>query len=354
MDSNRFSMAEVFKLRAAGFAAIYRESPIGAAALAPVERMLAFLLEQCEPFPAFLLDRCSRVLGSNRAGLAVFAPFLAEWNAVRPARARITAGAVGVAGPAQGNRVKMTHRPWVLDGDALARRFKIPRVVIVNDLAAAASGIDLLGPQDFLTIQPGKPGAGQPRVVLGLGTGLGVAYLITREGPSFPKRGNQGPSLVLPGEGGHVGFSPASAEQERVWRSLMADRGRVEAEDVASGRGIANVYRALTGTEAQTGWIVTQAIEHRDPQCVLALEVFSECLGNIAGDHALAVMARGGIFLAGGVTARIAPSIDKARFRAAFRAKGLMSSLLTRIPVRAVTNERLALLGAARIATRAV
>ena len=151
-----------------------------------------------------------------------------------------------------------------------------------------------------------------------------------------------------------MGFSPASSEQVRVWRALMAERGRVEAEDVASGRGIANLYRALTGSDAETAWIATQAIEHGDPQCVLALDIFSECLGNIAGDHALAVMARGGVLLAGGVIARIAPSINKTRFRAAFRAKGLMSPLLTRIPVRAITNERLGLLGAATIAIRAV
>ena len=286
----------------------------------------------------------------------VFMAFLAEWRAIKPARSKITAGALGVAGPAQGNRVKMTHRSWLVDGDALARRFGIPRVVIVNDLAAAASGIELLGPKDYLAIHPGKAIAGEPRVLLGVGTGLGIAYLITRDGPSFPKRANEGPSRVsiVPGEGGHVGFSPASAEQARAWETLRGAHGRVEAEGVASGRGIANLYGALTGREAETAWIVNQAIEHRDRQCVATLGLFSECLGNIAGDHALAVMARGGILLAGGVIARIAPSLDKPRFRAAFRAKGLMSSLVTRIPVRAITTERLGLLGAARIARKSL
>lgn len=283
---------------------------------------------------AFLARRY--LIDDFRDMAAVFAQFLAEWELVRPPRARITAGALGVAGPAQGNRVKMTHRPWVVDGDALARRFRIPRIVVVNDLGAMASGVELLVPKDSLTLQPGKPIAGEPRVVLGLGTGLGIAYLLT--------------SRVLPGEGGHMGFSPASAAQERVWHALMAESGRVEAEDVASGRGIANLYRALTGRNVETAWIATQALEG-DPQCVLAIDIFSECLGNIAGDHALAVMARGGVLLAGGVIARIAPSINKSRFREGFLAKGLMSSLLTRIPVRAITNERLGLLGAATIAS---
>jgi glucokinase len=271
---------------------------------------------------------------------AVLAAFLAEWNAVKAPRARIAAGAIGVAGPAAGNRVKMTHRPWVIDGGLLARRFGIARVEVVNDLAAAAHGIELLAPKDYVSIQPGRAVRGDPQVLLGVGTGLGIAYRIG--------------GRVVPGEGGHGGFSPASAEQAHAWRTIFDRHGRVEAEDVASGRGIANLYHALSDRDAETAWICNQAIEHGDAQCTAALDLFAECLGNVAGDHALAVMARGGIFLAGGVVARIAPSIRKERFRAAFCAKSAMSSLLMRVPVRAIANERLAVLGAARIAARVV
>ena len=269
----------------------------------------------------------------------VFERFLDEWKTVRPPRARLTAAAIGVAGPARGNKVRMTHRAWTIDGDKLARRFEIPRVEVVNDLAATAAGIGLLSPKDFLTIQPGKPMEGAPVVVLGVGTGLGVAYLINGE--------------IVPGEGGHVGFSPASAEQYNVWNYLFRLHGRVEAEDIASGRGIPNIYRALTDQQAETAWICEQALA-KNAHCATAMDIFSECLGNIAGDHALATLARGGIFLAGGVTARIAPSINKQRFRAAFCAKGLLSSPLMRLPVRAITNEKLAVLGAAQLANRAV
>ena len=272
--------------------------------------------------------------------LAVIAQFRDEWRAVRPPRARVTSGAIGVAGPAIGNKVKMTNRPWTIDGDTIARRFDVPSVRVVNDLAATAAGIDLLGPKDFMTIQPGKPAPNQPRVVLGVGTGLGVAYLIDGK--------------VVPGEGGHVGFSPASAEQAAVFNYLLRNKGRVEAEDVASGLGIPNIYRALTDQHAETPWICDQALTRQDAHAANALDLFSECLGNIAGDHALAVLARGGVFLAGGVTARIAPSINKQRFREAFCAKRLFSSLLMKVPVRAVVNERLAVIGAARLAQERV
>jgi len=281
-----------------------------------------------------------RYLIADYPGMAaVIEAFLAEWAAAKPARARLTAAAVGVAGPADGNCVKMTHRAWTVDGDALGDHFNIPRFTVVNDLAATARGIDSLSSRDVLVLQPGRAVEGAPQVVLGVGTGLGVAY-------RFPE--------VIPGEGGHVGFSPAGREQAAVWQALHAIHGRVEAEDVASGKGIANIYMALTGKTDETGAICERALANKDSQATEALDLFSECLANIAGDHALAVMARGGIFLAGGVTAKIAPSIKKERFRAAFCAKGVMSSLLMKIPVRAITNEKLAVLGAAKIAMRGV
>jgi glucokinase len=247
---------------------------------------------------------------------------------------------MGAAGPVDRTRIKMTHRPWVIDGTAIARKLGIPRATVVNDLAAAANGIEWLSSRDFLTLQPGKAVAGAPSVVLGVGTGLGIAYLRNGE--------------VIPGEGGHAGFSPATAEQAELWRQLASKHGRVEAEEVASGMGIANIHRALTGREETPARIAELALANKDPVCANVLRLFAECLGNVAGDHALAVMARGGVFIAGGVTAKIAPSINFESFRAAFCAKGSMSSLLMKIPVRAITNENLAVIGAARIANRAM
>ena len=240
----------------------------------------------------------------------VLEAFLAEWEQARPARARITAGALGVAGPALGNRVTMTNRPWRLDGDHLGERFKIPRLRLLNDLAAAAWGLDLLAPRDFLTLQAGKAVEGGNRVVIGVGTGLGVAYIVSS------------PRAVIAGEGGHVGFSPATPQQVELWQNLSRTHPRVEAEHVVCGGAL-----------------------ERD-----GVEMFSANLGNVAGDQALNVMACGGVFLCGGVIARCAPSIKKDTFCASFAAKGAHASVLMRIPVRAATNEKIALLGAARVA----
>jgi glucokinase len=281
---------------------------------------------------------------------AVISAFLAEWERVKPARARITAAAVGIAGPVQGNKVKMTHRAWVIDGDTIARRFRIPTARVVNDLAAAARGIDVVSNRDMVTIQPGKPAADAPRAVLGVGTGLGVAYLVPDGDGGFD---------VIPGEGGHMGFSPITPAQAELWKGLAATHGRVEAEEIVSGMGLANIYEVLrrrgdcpvgAPERAEPAWISQSAAERKDPLCINAMDLFAECLGNVAGDHALAVMARGGVFLAGGVIAKIAPTLNVERFRAAFCAKGVFSAQLMKIPVRVVTNERLALIGAARVA----
>lgn len=268
----------------------------------------------------------------------VLAKFIAELKSSHPSDGKITAAAMGAAGPAVDNKVKMTHRSWILDGAHIAHDLGLARATVVNDLDAAANGIPWLPASDFSTIQEGPAVEHAPRVVLGVGTGLGIAYIV--EGK------------VIPGEGGHAGFSPASAPTHDLWAKLAMKHGRLEAEEVASGTGISNIYRALTGKDADPATI-TSGAQKGDPICRNVLELFSECLGNVAGDHALSVMARGGVFLAGGVIAKVAPLINISRFRSAFCAKGALSSMLMEIPVRIVTNENLAVIGAARIASHA-
>jgi glucokinase len=278
---------------------------------------------------------------------SVLTTFLGEWNQVREKGQRITAAGFGVAGPVDGNKVKMTHRPLVVDGDAIESRFLIPRVRVVNDQVAAALGIDSLGPRDSIAIQPGKSAPDAPRVVMGVGTGLGVAYLMP---------GNGG-SVVVPGEGGHMSFGPGSVDQGRLWQSILAARGRVSNEDVVSGMGLVHVFNFVRaghpdalGDAIDTidaGWIAERAAKG-DLVCSGALALFFECMGNVAGDHALAVLARGGVWLVGGVSARLAQQIRDSRFGASFCAKGPMSGFMMKIPVRAVTSDRVALVGAAK------
>ena len=252
--------------------------------------------------------------------------FTQEWKHVRPPRARLTHGAIGVAGPCMGNCVTMTNRPWRLNGEKLAARAGLSKLLLMNDLEAAAHGLDALSTRDFVSYQQGRPVPGGNRVLLGVGTGLGVAYLVNtgdRYGTGPGARPGTGLGVaVVAGEGGHVGFAPATPQQVELWKQLSRTHSRVEAEHVVCGGAL-----------------------ERD-----GMEMFSANLGNVAGDQALNVMATGGVYLCGGVIARIGPAIKKETFSAAFCAKGAHASILMRVPVRAVVNEKIALLGAARAA----
>jgi glucokinase len=194
---------------------------------------------------------------------------------------KIRSGALGVAGPLEGNVIKMTNRPWAVDGDRIASRCGIERFRVMNDLAACARGIDAIDESERITIQPGEPDPRAPRVVVGVGTGLGVAYVIPH--------GER--SIVVPGEGGHAGFAPETPEQFELWRTLFAALGRVEVEDVVSGRGLANVYDFMAKRETggiglqnatDPAWVSEKALAGTDAGCQAALDLFAECLGNVA------------------------------------------------------------------------
>ena len=276
--------------------------------------------------------------------------FLGEWERAKANGARLETGGIGVAGPVEGNTARMTNRPWIVDGDALAVRFGLKYVRIVNDLAATARGVEFLADDERLVVQEGHPDAGAPRVVLGVGTGLGVAYLV-------PDR--DGALQVVPGEGGHAGFSPASHDQAELAAWLFARHGRVENEHIVSGLGMSNVYRfvrqrggapAQAPESLQPAEIVDAALGRGDHTAIAALNLFVESMGAIAGDHALSCLARGGVYISGGVAGKIAHQIKTPRFLSAFCAKGAMSDFMMRVPVCVSLPENVPVWGAARCA----
>lgn len=262
---------------------------------------------------------------------------------------KIHGACLGVAGPACGNRVQMTNLAWVLDGDAVAQRFGIGRVRIVNDFAAAAAGIGLLDAADLVTLQAAEPLPDAPRLVIGAGSGLGVAYVVP------VGKGHR----VIAGEAGHAGFAPASTEQLELWRDLHSRQGRVQAEDVVSGPGLVRIFEFVCRSQGKpplapggrqggaAAAIVRGALELGDPACARALDLFVSCYGSVTGDHALAVIARGGVYVAGGIAPKILPRLVGGAFAAAFNDKGSHSALVRKMPVFVVTNEKLGVLGAA-------
>jgi glucokinase len=278
---------------------------------------------------------------------AAFDRLVARFLDTAPARARVAC--LGIAGPVLGDRVKVTHLPWEIDGPALAARFGLASVRLLNDFAAAAHGIGALSADDIVTLQAGEPMADRPRVVIGAGTGLGLAYLLGE--------------TVLSGEAGHAAFAPGDLAQHELWRWLQRRHGRVEVEHVVSGRGLADIDDFLRGREPATkrretlepdraAAIAGAALDDGDPQALAAVDLFLSCYGALAGDHALTVMARGGVYLSGGIAPKLLPRIRAGGFLAAFNDKGAQSDWVRACPVHVVTNPDLPLLGAARVALR--
>lgn len=259
------------------------------------------------------------------------------------------AAAFAVAGPVQGATAKLTNAPWTIDAAAIARRFGIAHVRLVNDFAAAAAGIEHLPATSFAPLQPGERHAYAPRLVIGAGTGLGVAFAVAQADGW----------RILGGEGGHVPFAPQDDEQ-RALHAFLAPQvgGRVIAEHVLSGPGLVRLYAFARASRGEAGADdpgagaakVTASAEAGDPAARRAVALFCTILGAVAGDHALTLMTRGGVFVAGGIAPKIARALAEGGFLAAFRAKGVHGALMASIPVDLVLDERLGLTGAAALA----
>lgn len=257
--------------------------------------------------------------------------------------------AFAVAGPVEGTRARLTNAPWTIDAEEVGRRFGIDRVRLVNDFEGAAAGIAHLAPQSLVPLQRGERHAGAPRLVIGAGTGLGVAFAVP-----------DGDGLrVLAGEGGHVPFAPQDDEQRALHAFVASSLGRVTAEHLLCGAGLERLHafaRARAGLAAQAlpegAASVTTRAGAGDAVAGHAIALFCSILGAVAGDHALTLMTRGGVFVAGGIAPRIAGPLADGRFVSAFRAKGVHAALMVRFPVDLVVDPHLGLTGAAALAAQ--
>lgn len=273
--------------------------------------------------------------------------------------------AVGVPGPVVDGRAHTTNLPWTVDAARLRSALGVSRVDLFNDLVAIGRSIPLLAPDDVQTLIAGDGTEGDPRedpiAVVAPGTGLGVAYGIP------DRRGYR----VVASEGGHTDFAPTDALQEGLLEFLRAEFSRVSYERVCSGSGLPHVYRYLRaqdpGAESEAVRarlaaagdptpIIVQAALDGDAPCGLCREtvrLFVSILGAKAGNEALAVVATGGVYLAGGIPPRILSALEGPDFARAFLAKGRMRPLLERIPVRVVLTPEAPLMGAVQLALEA-
>jgi glucokinase len=254
-------------------------------------------------------------------------------------------GALAIASPVTGDDVAMTNHPWHFSIAGLRTRLGLERLRVINDFTAVALALPRLGQSDRQPVGGGRAVAGAPIGVLGPGSGLGVSGLI----PAGRSR------VALTGEGGHVTMSPASERESAVLDQMRRHFDHVSAERVLSGPGLVNIYNALAALDRvpahgyTAAQITDAATTAADPQCGEALALFCAMLGTVAGNLALTLGARGGVYVAGGIVPRLGAAFAASPFRRRFEAKGRLGPYLRAIPTWVVIHRLPAFLGCAAV-----
>jgi glucokinase len=260
-----------------------------------------------------------------------------------------------VAGPNIQGKAKITNLPWMMQEEQLQQELDIPVVHLLNDLEAMANAIPLLDSSDLHTVNPGSPVPHAPIAVIAPGTGLGEAFLVWDEERY----------RTYPSEGGHVDFAPRNPFESGLLVHMLGRLEHVSYEHVCSGIGLPNIYTYLkeSGTFEEPAWLAEQlanaedhtpiiintALSGQNPPgiCVATLKTFTSILGAEAGNMALKVLARGGVYLSGGISPRVLPFLEDEEFLRAFKSKGRFTNLLDSIPVQVILNANTGLIGAA-------
>ncbi len=265
------------------------------------------------------------------------------------------AACFGVAGPVRNGRVEASNLPWIIESKRLADELKLKKAVLINDLEANAWGIAALDPKDVVTLNQVKGDPVGNQAVISAGTGLGEAGMYW-DGSQYH---------IFASEGGHADFAPRDELEMDLFRYLSGRFGHVSYERVLSGPGLVNVFHFLrdTGRGSEPQWLADEmlhsdpaaaiskaALSGRCPLCENALDLFVSVFGAEAGNLALKLMATGGVYLGGGIAPKMLAKLSGPLFMRAFLGKGRMQPVLESMPVKVITNDKTALMGAARCA----
>jgi glucokinase len=256
-------------------------------------------------------------------------------------------GVIAVAGPVTDGEIDLTNSPWRVSEREL-KTLGLDPVLLINDFEAQAWGAPIVSKENLASL--GGPAEGEEHAaiaVLGPGTGFGVSALA---------RDIHGNEIALPSEGGHACFAPGDPIEDELLRILRRRYDRVSIERLICGPGLLNMHRALAEIDGREthiddpAEITRDAMANPNSHCGATLARFCAILGAVAGDVALTMGARRGVYVAGGIPPKILPFLQASPFRERFERKGRFQPYMAAIPTWCVTDKTAALLGAARVA----
>ncbi|MDR3501048.1 MAG: glucokinase [Legionella sp.] len=254
----------------------------------------------------------------------------------------ITQVAIAIACPVLGDEICMTNAHWQFSIKELQQKLGLSELTILNDFNAIAMSLPALSEYELVQFGKGVADKNKTRVVLGAGTGLGVAYLVP-ENQSY---------IAYGGEGGHVSWGAKTEQEWFIACYLNKIYGHVSYERLLSGQGLENLYRALAAlhqhdeTALSAAQIVALALAGESVVAEAAVTQFLAILGAYAGDLALIFAAFGGVYIAGGIAPRLLPLLNRSDFRIRFEEKGRFSSFNAQIPTYVITAKQPGILGA--------
>lgn len=262
----------------------------------------------------------------------------------------ITKACFGVAGPVKNGKCDATNLPWLVDSKKIAEVLNLNTVSLLNDLEAAAYGIECLEDKDLMVLNKGEEQKGGTRCLISAGTGLGESIMVY-DGKNY---------RPIPSEGGHTDFAPRTKIEMDLLENLIGKYGRISYERVLSGPGLANVYEFFKKTSYQdiSAWL-SDRIKQEDPSAVIsevgmskkdeacekALDLFVSIYGAEAGNLALKSLATGGVYIGGGIAPKILDKIKEGSFMQSFTNKGRLAVMISQMPVKVILNPKHPLMG---------
>ncbi|MFT0861325.1 glucokinase [Ancylobacter sp. G4_0304] len=263
--------------------------------------------------------------------------------AARPAGTRPAIGGavLAVAGPVDGDAVKLTNRDWAFSKRAMRRHFGWQKLEAVNDFEALAYGVPALTADDLVPVGAGRAVPKGPMLICGPGTGFGVAGLLTIGRRFHP----------ITGEGGRMRLGAVNSEEARLLAHLVRELGTPVVEHALSGSGLARIHYIFSGEKLSPEAVIAAATR-READALETCRIFLRLFGRITGDLALTINARGGVFLAGGVSAALAPFFAGSEFREMFEDHPPHQPRLAAMPIHIITHATPGLFGCGQIGAR--